>query len=299
MIDTLLNLLIGTLLAATPLLLAALGGLCSERGGIVNIALEGLILVGAFAGVTITLATGSPWLGLLGGVTFGALLGAFHGLVCIYLRADHVISGLAVNLLADSATILLLQVFYGTKGGTPQLGEASLGSIGRFSPITCLAVLAVPAIWWLVFRTRWGLRLRACGESPTAADAVGISVNRYRLSGVILSGALAALAGVFLAMSAGSFTKHMASGRGYIALAALVFGRWRPIPVALGCLLFALGQSLQDLLEIRFGNLSPQLASMLPYVLTLVVLAAGPIFRRGRSGGSPPPAALGRPFRPG
>ncbi len=291
----LLDLPVATLLAATPLLLAALGGLCSERGGVVNIALEGLILAGAFAGATFTLATGSPGVGLAAGVLTGALLGLFHGVVCIHLRADHVISGLAVNLLADAATILLLKEIWGTKGGSPQLGTGTLGGIGPLPSLTWVAFLLLPLVWWLVYRTRWGLRLRACGESPEAADAVGIPVHRYRLSGVVLSGVLAGLAGVYLAMSAGSFTKHMAAGRGYIALAALVFGRWRPGPVAAGCLLFALGQGLQDTFELRVA-IPPQLTAMVPYALTLLVLAAGPLLRRGRPETSAPPAALGRPW---
>ncbi|MHC4473963.1 MAG: ABC transporter permease, partial [Planctomycetota bacterium] len=272
---------------------AALGGLCSERGGVVNIALEGLILTGAFAAAAVTLATGSPVLGLVGGVAAGALAGLVHGAACIWLRVDHVVSGIAVNLLADAGTILLLTTLYGSKGGTPQLGDRALASLGPFSPVTLLAFAAIPLVWWLLYRTRWGLRLRACGENPEAADAVGISVDRYRLSGVVVSGALAGLAGVYLAMSAGSFTKHMAAGRGYIALAALVFGRWRPLPVALGCLLFALGQGLQDTLEIDF-EIPGQLAKMLPYALTLAVLAAGPLLRRRRASG--PPAALGRHY---
>ena len=290
-----IDILAATLLAATPLLLAALGGVLSERGGVVNIALEGLILVGAFAAATVTLATGSALLGVVAGIAAGALLGAFHGVVCIYLRTDHVVSGIAVNLLADAGTILLLKTIFGSKGSSPQLGERALGMLGPISPLTLVAFLAIPAVAFTLAKTRYGLRLRACGENPEAADAVGIPVHRYRLSGVVLSGALAGLAGAFLVMTAGSFAKHMAAGRGYIALAALVFGAWRPWTVAAGCLLFALGRGLQDVLELSV-DIPPQLASMLPYVLTLAGLAAGPILRRGRPPRTRPPAALGRPF---
>jgi simple sugar transport system permease protein len=286
-------LLEATLIAATPLLLAALGGLCSERGGVVNIALEGIILAGAFAAAAVTLATGSAFLGLLGGAAAGAALGALHALVSIVLRADQVVSGVAMNLLADAGTVLLLATVYGSRGSTPQLGEEDLATVLGLPALSIAALAAVPAVAWILYRTRWGLRLRACGESPEAADAAGIAVHRYRFSGVVASGLLAGLAGVHLALTAGSFTKHMAAGRGYIALAALVFGRWRPVPVAIGCLVFALGQGLQDCLEI-WAPVSPRVAGMLPYLLTLVVLALRPLL--GRRRGLGPPAALGRPF---
>jgi ABC-type uncharacterized transport system permease subunit len=287
------DLLTATLFAATPLLLAALGGLLSERGGVVNIALEGIILFGAFAAAAVTLSTGSPLLGILAGVIAGALAGALHGTVCIHLRADHVISGMAVNLLAASGTVLLLKVIYGTKGSSPQLGNLELLGVPVTIYLTVVSLAAVPLVWFVVYRTRFGLRLRACGEHPEAADATGINVHRYRLAGVVLSGVLAGLAGVFLVMTAGSFAKHMSAGRGYIALAALVFGRWRPVPVAIGCLVFALGRGVQDVLELEIG-IPPQLSEMMPYLLTLIVLAAWPLIRRGRS--AEPPAALGRPF---
>ncbi len=288
-----LDVLIATILAATPLLLAALGGLLSERGGVVNIALEGIILFGAFAAAAATLATGSAVFGILAGVAAGALAGALHGVVCIYLRADHVISGIAVNLLAASGTILLLKLVYGTKGSSPQLGNLDLFGIHLTVYLTVFALGAIPLVWLLLHRTRFGLRLRACGEYPEAADATGIGVHRYRLAGVVLSGVLAGLAGVFLVLTAGSFAKHMSAGRGYIALAALVFGRWRPVPVAIGCFVFALGRGVQDVFELEVG-IPPQLSEMMPYLLTLLVLAVWPLIRRGRS--VEPPAALGRPF---
>jgi len=290
------SLLVATLLAATPLLLAALGGLCSERGGVVNIGLEGMILFGAFAAAAVTLATGSPVLGVLGGSAAGALLGLLHGFVCMTLRVDQVVSGIAVNLLASSGTILCLKSFYGSKGSSPQLPEDALGSVGPFTPLTFLALLAIPVMAVAIYRTRWGLRLRACGESPEAADAVGISVYRYRLSGTIVSGALAGLAGVFLVMTAGSFVKEMSAGRGFIALAAVVFGRWRPVPVAIGCLVFAFGHALGDVLEIGFAGHDAILDLLpgVPYLLTLLVLAVRPLLSRGRRSG--PPAAVGRNF---
>ncbi len=287
------DVLTATIFAATPLLLAALGGLLSERGGVVNIALEGIMLFGAFAAAAVTLWTGSPLLGIIAGVLTGALVGALHGTACIYLRADHVISGIAVNMFAASGTILLLKVVYGTKGSSPQLGSLKLLGVPLTVHLAVVALAAVPLVWFLLYRTRFGLRLRACGEYPEAADAVGINVHGYRLAGVVLSGVLAGLAGVFLVMTAGSFAKHMSAGRGYIALAALVFGRWRPVAVAIGCLVFALGRGVQDVLELEIG-IPPQLSEMMPYLLTLLVLAVWPLIRRGRS--AEPPAALGRPF---
>jgi simple sugar transport system permease protein len=289
----LLDVLTATIFAATPLLLAALGGLCSERGGVVNIALEGIMLFGAFAAAAATLATGSPVLGILAGMSVGAAVAALHGLFSIYLRADQVISGIAVNLLAASGTVLLLKLLYGTKGSSPQLGELDLFGVPLTVFLTVLAFAAVPLVWFLLYRTRFGLRLRACGETPEAADATGIGVHRYRMAGVVLSGVLAGLAGVFLVMIAGSFAKNMSAGRGYIALAALVFGRWRPVPVAIGCLVFALGRGVQDVLELKMG-IPPQLSEMMPYALTLLVLAAWPLIRRGKM--AEPPAALGSHF---
>ncbi|MEN8149460.1 MAG: ABC transporter permease [Planctomycetota bacterium] len=290
-----IDLVVATLLAATPLLLAALGGLCSERGGVVNIGLEGMILTGAFFATATTLLTGSPVLGLLGGTAAGAVLGLVHGYVSMRLRVDQVVSGVAINLLASAGTLLCLKTFYGSKGSSPQLPEGALGSIGPFSPITLLAVLAVPLVFLAVYRTKWGLRLRACGENPEAADAVGIDVFRTRLSGVVVSGALSGLGGVILAFTAGSFVKEMSAGRGFIALAAVVFGRWRPIPTAIGCLIFASGQAVTNTLELGFKSSSLEhLMPGLPYVLTLLVLAARPLLFRGRRTG--PPAAVGRNF---
>jgi simple sugar transport system permease protein len=264
---------------------------------VVNIALEGIILTGAFAAAAATIATGSAVLGLLAGAAAGALIGLLHGFACIVLRTDQVISGVALNLLSLSGTVLLLKIIYRSRGSSPQLPE-TLPTIGGVPVLTFVALALVPIVLFAMNRTTWGLRLRACGESPHAADAVGIRVNAYRLSGVLVSGVLAGLAGVHLAMTAGSFAKGMSAGRGYIALAAVVFGRWRPVTVAIGCLVFALGRAAQDVLELwvdlpsdtELGTLTPAI----PYVLTLLVLAARPLFGKGRGKG--PPAALGKGF---
>ncbi len=280
-----------TIRLSTPLILAALGGLFSERSGVVNIALEGMMLAGAFTAAAVTFATGSPWLGLIGAIAAGVAVAAIHAVACIRYRADHVVVGTAINILMIGLPGFLSGAFFLSSGATPQLPIEQL--IPR-APIV-LAFSLVPLSWYVLYRTAFGLRLRAVGENPEAADAAGINVAKIRYSGVLLSGALAAIGGAYLSIGQSSlFTRNMTSGRGFIALAALIFGKWRPVQTLLACLFFGFTEAvtiqMQGVVKLPSGaDIPVQFIQMVPYVLTIVVLA-------GFIGHSRPPRALGRPY---
>src|SRR5215210_7981869 len=223
------GLLLSAMRLATPLLLAALGGMFSERAGVINIALEGLLLAGAFTAASVTWYAGSPWAGLLAAMAAGAAV------ACIRYRADQVVSGTAINILLLGVPALLSGAFFLSTGSTPQLPKEQLIP---YTPIV-IAVLLVPLTYYVLYYTPFGLRLRAVGENPEAADAAGVSVNLMRYAAVLLSGALAGIGGAYLSIGQSSlFTRNMSAGRGFIALAALIFGKWRPVPTMLACLLF-------------------------------------------------------------
>ncbi|MEO8260814.1 MAG: ABC transporter permease [Acidobacteriota bacterium] len=289
-----LSLVMSTLRLATPLVLAALGGLFSERAGVINIALEGIMLAGAFAAAAITYATGNPWIGLLSGMSAGVLIAAIHAVACIRYRADQVVSGTAINILMFGVPGFLSGALFLSSGSTPQLAKEQL--IPN-APMV-MAALIVPLAWYVLYRTPFGLRLRSVGENPAAADAAGISVASIRYAGVLLSGVLAGAGGAYLSIGQSSlFTRNMTSGRGFIALAALIFGKWRPVQTMLACLLFgfteALSIQMQGVVKLPSGEDIPvQFIQIVPYVLTIVVLA-------GFIGQSRPPRALGMPYEKG
>jgi ABC-type uncharacterized transport system permease subunit len=286
---------------ATPLTFAALGGLVSERAGVVNIALEGMMLMGAFFGAYGADKTGSWVGGILIGVLAGMALAAIHAVFAISLRSDQIVSGTALNFVALGLTGYMYVDTYGANGtpdNLPSVPEVnlptdSLGFIGQaISQLNLLvwgSLLAVVLVWLVVFRTRLGLRLRSVGENPKAAETVGISVFKVRYAAVIASGGLAALGGAFLSIGfVHSFSQNMTAGRGFIALAALIFGRWRPGGLLAATLLFGFSSALAQ----RLPEFSPQLATLfqaLPYVLTLIAVA-------GVVGRSTPPAADGVPY---
>jgi simple sugar transport system permease protein len=277
--------LLSALRLATPLLLAALGGLYSERSGVINIALEALLLAGAFTAATVTHFTGNPWLGLLAAIVAGVAVSLVHGVVCIRFRADQVVSGTALNIVFLGLPQLLAGALFASTGATPQLPRAQLLPL----PPMLLAFALVPFSWYVLDRTRFGLRLRAVGENPAAADTAGVDVARVRYLGVMLSGALAAIGGAYLSIGQASlFTRNMSAGRGFIALAALIFGNWRPVPTMLACLLFGAAEALSIQMQ-GVSRVPVQFVQMIPYVLTLVVLA-------GFIGRSRPPRALGVPY---
>jgi simple sugar transport system permease protein len=278
-------LIFSTIRLATPLLLAALGGLWSERSGVINIGLEGLMLAGAFTAAVVTHFVHNPWIGLAAAILAGMLTALVHAFVCITCKADQVVSGTAINILFLGLPALLSGAFFESTGATPQVPQGELLPV---APIV-LAFVLVPVTWYVLYRTPFGLRLRSVGENPEAADTAGIRVEAVRYAGVILSGALAAIGGAYLSIGQSSlFTRNMSAGRGFIALAALIFGKWRPVQTMLACLLFGFAEAV----TIQMQGVTPipvEFIQIIPYVLTIVVLA-------GFIGMSRPPRALGLPY---
>jgi len=285
-------LLLSTIRLATPLILAALGGMFSERSGVINIALEGMMLAGAFTAAAVTWAVGNPWVGLLAGVGAGLVLASIHAVACIRYKADQVVTGTAINILMIGLPGFLSGAFFLSSGSTPQIPKEQLIP---WTPIV-IAIVLVPLSWYVLYRTPFGLRLRSVGENPEAADAAGVNVAKVRYSGVLLSGVLAGIGGAYLSIGQSSlFTRNMTSGRGFIALAALIFGKWRPVQTMLACLLFgfteAVSIQMQGVVKLPSGEDIPvQFVQMVPYVLTIIVLA-------GFIGHSRPPRALGMPYQ--
>jgi general nucleoside transport system permease protein len=292
----------GMLRFATPLIFAAMGGILSERSGVINIGLEGMMLIGAFFGIYGSDLTGS-WLGGLAiGAAAGAALGLVHAVVSIHLRADQVVSGTGINILALGVTGYVFIYHYGTQGtppGVSRVPDVTLpgvedlsfigGAIGHANLLTWVALILVPVLTLYLFRTRSGLRLRSVGEKPRAADTVGLPVIRTRYFAVIASGALAGIGGAYLSIALlGSFNENMTAGRGFIALAAVIFGGWRPWGALAGALLFGFSTALAQRLP-EFSESTAVLFQALPYVLTLVVVAG--VIARSR-----PPAAIGVPY---
>jgi general nucleoside transport system permease protein len=287
---------------ATPLVFGALGGIICERSGVINIGLEGMMLMGAFFGIFGADLTGSWLLGALIGMASGGALAVVHALFSIQFRADQVVSGFAMNLLALGITGYVFIAHYGDQGtpdDIPRVPVVTLpgiediafvgDAIGRQSLLTWLALLLVPALALYLFRTPRGLRLRSVGEKPRAADSVGVPVIRTRYLAVIASGLLAALGGVYLSIAfLGSFNENMTAGRGYIALAAVIFGAWRPGRALAGALLFGFSSAVAQRLP-AFSESTAVLFQALPYVLTLIVVA-------GLIGRTRPPAAIGVPY---
>ena len=313
---TLIQVLDSTVRLATPLLLACLAGLFSERAGIFDIGLEGKMLMAAFFSAAVAALTGSVWLGLLAGIASSLVLSGLHGLASITFRGNQLISGVAINFLAAGLTVLIAQDWFSQGGRTPSLIGA-----GRFTPLELpfagalagvpilgpiysellsghsilvyVAFAAVPASWWLLYRTRFGLRLRAVGENPAAVDTAGVSVIGLRYAAVAICGVLCGIAGAYLAtaLQAG-FVKEMTAGRGFIALAALIFAKWRPWHALYACLLFGFLQAV----ALRYQNIDlglfvvpVQVMDALPYILTVVILA-------GFVGKAIPPRAGGEPY---
>jgi general nucleoside transport system permease protein len=314
---TLLQILDSTLRLATPLLLACLAGLYSERAGIFDIGLEGKMLMAAMASAAVAFLTGSVWIGLGAGIVASMLLAAIHGVASITFRGNQLIAGVALNFLASGITVLAAQRLFAQGGRTPPLEGAA-----RFNPITLpfaetlqgvpvlgplyyevisghsilvyVAILLVPASWFVLYRTRFGLRLRAVGEEPGAVDTAGISVVALRFAAVAITGVLCGLAGAYMAtaLQAG-FGREMTAGRGYIALAALIFAKWRPVAALWACLLFGFFQALAlrpDVVESVVQVKVPvPFLDALPYLLTVIVLA-------GFVGKAIPPRAGGEAY---
>lgn len=304
--NSLTLLLAAALTAAVPLTLAALGGIFSERTGVLNIGLEGIMLMAAFAAVAGSWATGSSVFGVLTAVVVGAAVALLHAVVSIKYKANQTISGVAINLLALGLTDFLANKLWGA-GQSPGVaavphvslnflkGVPVLGAFADLTPFVYLMLVLVPLISWMLYRTPMGLRIRAVGEKPAAADTVGVNVYRIRYFGVIMSGALGGLAGASLAVGLVSgFTTNMTAGRGFIALAAMIFGNWKPAGALVASLLFGLADAAQVTMQISgLSSVVPgQFLQMLPYLLTMLALA-------GVVGRSRAPAASGIPYEKG
>ena len=290
MIEGLLSLafLTQVLRICVPYVLAAQGGALSERSGVVNIALEGKLLVGAFCAALGAWATGSTAAGALAGAAGGVAVAALYAWVVIRFAADQIVCGVAINLLAVGLTRFLLKLVFDSTANSPATVGLDPSVAGE--PLLWVVIALVVAVHLGLERTPWGLRLRACGDHPLAAESVGVHVRRVRWGAVLAAGGLAGLGGAWLALASQGFTSEMSGGRGYIALAAVIMGKWRPPAAALACLLFALAEALQLNLQAASGLPVPrELVQALPYLLTMVALA-------GLIGRSRPPAALGRPY---
>lgn len=271
-----------TLVGATPLVLAALGGLFSERAGVINIGLEGFMLFGAFFSALFAAKSGSWVVGLGSMLVLLTVISWAYAVFTVTLKCDQVVSGVALNMLASGLTLFLVQVFFDRRRSFVLPDEAKVD----FTLFIVLAFILPPLAALLLEKTRFGLRLKAVGENPKAADTAGISVPYYRFAGVILSGVIAGLAGAFLPFYSGSFVKNMTAGRGFIALATLIFGSWKPFGVLAAGLVFGLADGIQTMLA---DQIPAQFAQMIPYVVTIVILA-------GFIGRAHAPAALGKPY---
>ncbi len=315
---TVIQVLDSTVRLATPLLLACLAGLFSERAGIFDIGLEGKMLAAAMMSGAIAAVTGNVWLGLLAGIGASMLLAGIHGLASITFRGNQLISGVAINFLASGLTVLLAQnwfrqggrtpplsveegnrfselhlPFADTLSGVPAIGPIYADLISGHSILVYFAFLCVPGTWWLLFRTRFGLRLRAVGENPAAVDTAGVSVVGLRYAAVGICGLLCGVAGAYLSTSlAAGFGKEMTAGKGFIALAALIFAKWRPWTAMWACLLFGLLEAISiryQNIDLGFMVLPVQFTQALPYILTIIILA-------GFVGKAIPPRAGGEPY---
>ncbi len=313
---TIIQILDSAVRLMTPLLLACLAGLYSERAGVFDIGLEGKMLMAAFTAASVAYATGSAWLGLCAGVAGSLALSLIHGLASVTFRGNQLISGVAINFLASGLTVLLGQKIFGLGGRTPSLtGQGRFGEItlpfasalrdvpfigpiyadliSGHSILVYVAFLMVPLTWWVLFRTRFGLRLRAVGENPASVDTAGVSVTRLRFAAIAICGILCGMAGAYLAtgLSAG-FVKEMTAGRGFIALAALIFAKWRPVSALFATFLFGLLEAIANRypnLDLGVITIPSMFMNALPYILTVIILA-------GFVGRAIPPRAGGEPY---
>jgi simple sugar transport system permease protein len=308
--------LAATIRTSTPLIFCAMAGLVSERSGVIDIGLEGKMLSAAFAAAAVAALTGSAWGGLAAAIVIAVLMSSLHGFACITHRGDQVVSGVAINIIASGLTVVLANAWYARGGETPPLdagqrfmpltlpGVDNIDHVALLGPLyhqvlsdksllTYLAFLSVPLIAWMLYRSRFGLRLRAVGENPAVVDTAGISVTWLRYRAVMLNGVLCGFAGAFLSIAQNAgFQRDMTAGKGFIALAAMIFGKWRPLPALLACLLFGFldaGSSRLQGVPVFGVQIPVQIFQALPYVLTVVLLA-------GFIGKAIPPRAIGRPY---
>lgn len=280
-----LSLLQQTIIVAPPVLITAVGACLSELSGVTNIGLEGMMLIGAFFAAVVNIYTGNPYIGILAGMAVGALTSLIHAVISITLKGDQIISGVAINLFAVAITSYLIKVIFNATGSTP-VAEHAANTTVVLVAVYGLAILT----YFVVYKTVFGLRLRSVGEHPLAADTVGINVYKYRYIGVILSGVYAGLGGAYLStVVLQQFTNNMTAGRGFMALAAMIFGKWNPLGAILASLLFAFGQAFADLAKTLGLGIPQQFLTAIPYILTLVALI-------GFVGKAVAPKASGKPY---
>lgn len=298
--DFILLLLVQTIRSAAPLCITALGGAFSEITGVVNIGLEGMMLIGAFCAAVISYYTGNPWVGLLGGMAGGGLMAALHGVLSIKYRCNQIVSGVAINLFASGFTVFMLRVLFNQSGNSPAVPKMPIVPLSlkvgtsevsfNFSIIVYFIYILAILSHFFIYKTKWGLRMRAVGEHPLAADTVGVNVHMTRYFGTIMSGVFAGLGGAYLSIGAlAQFTKGMSSGRGFISLAAMIFGKWTPLGSMGASLLFGLFDALQIAGQQFMDFLPTQIIQMWPYLLTILALA-------GVVGRSVAPSADGQPY---
>jgi general nucleoside transport system permease protein len=310
------SIVVSTIRNAPVLMFAAMAGLFAERSGVVDLALEGKILASAFVSAAVAYTTHNPWYGVAAGVAVSAALALLQGYVSITQKGNQLVAGIAINIAMSGLTFVLAQFFFQQGGRTPDLGDARLfdvvlpGSaavadvpflgwfyghvIGGHSVLVYLAFALIPIVHWVVYHSRFGLRLRACGENPHAADAAGVNVERTRYIAMFVAGVLCSFSGAYLSVvQSGFFLRDMSAGAGYLALTALVFGNWRPVYTALGCLMFGFFTAVQIQMEgvdlPGIGRIPGSLIQMIPYVVTVIVLA-------GLMAKSVAPKAIGKPF---
>ena len=295
-----LALLAQTVRISVPYVLAALGATISETGGVVNIALEGVMLTGAFCAVLGSYYSGNPWVGVVTAMLGGMFVSLIHAVVSIRYRANQIISGLAINILAIGVTKFFLKLIFNSSSNSSRvegLPHWSFGGLDRVpllgtiisDPLILAAAVLGFACWYLIYKTPYGLRLRAVGEHPECAETLGVNVYAMRYSAVLLCGALTALAGAWLAFDQHQFSDEMSGGRGYIALTAMIFGKWNPVGATLAAVLFGFAEAVQIQLQSVGVDIPTQFMQMMPYVLTIIVLA-------GVIGKSSAPAADGKPY---
>jgi simple sugar transport system permease protein len=273
---------------AVPYLFAASGGVIAERAGIISLSLEGYMLTGAFSATLGAHYSGSAWIGLLAGIFGGLIFGLIHAVATIRYRADQVVTGIAINLLAIGVTRFFLKLAFASSSNSPRVNGfgGNIAMHGFDNPLLWMGLLVAPVLAFVLYRTPFGLRVRAVGEHPAAAESLGIKASAIQYVAVAISGMLAGLGGVFLALDQHQFTDQMTAGRGFIAVAAVIFGRWDPVRAALACLLFAAAETFQ--IQLQGTQLIPsQFVEMIPYLLTIIALA-------GVVGRAVPPAALGK-----
>ena len=277
--------LIQTIRISIPYLLPSAGAVYSEKSGVINLALEGYMLIGAFAAAAGIYYSGNIFIGVIIAVLTAVVISLVQAYISVSTGANQIVTGIAINILAVGATKYSCKLFFGSSSNSERIvGLEVLG----FDPFIILSVLAVALSWIVLYKSRFGLRLRACGENPDAASSLGVDVTKVRYQGVIISGIFASLGGVYLALGQHSFTDGMVAGRGYIAIAAMIVGKWNPVGAAFACLFFGITESLS--IHLQGSSVPTQFIQMIPYVLTIIVLA-------GFVGKAKPPRALGLPLK--